>query len=368
MLFNMPPKNPLQSPFVNKILGSLERLSQNKFRLSAFLIGVFVVGFGLTYGVLTVANSKIEIKNPIPTPNEFANATPAPINEVVPEKGVYNVILLGYGGAGHEGSLLTDSIIITHLDTNSHKTTLITVPRDLWVPGNHKINAAGVQVGFQNVGTELTNVTGLPINYYVAVDFGNFSKLVDALGGITVDVPKTFDDPFYPILGEENNTCGKTESEINTLKAKYSGFNLEKQFTCRYEHLHFDQGQSNLDGATALKFVRSRHGDSDFGRSLRQIAVLKGVSQKLISFQAMGKANDIINALLGLVKTDLNAGIIKSLIGVIGDPNAYSVNQIQLTTDNVLNESKSSQGAYILIPKAGNFNFSGVRSFIKNSF
>lgn len=364
----MPSENLSRKLFTNKILGFLEHLSQNKVRLSAFLATVFIIGFSLTYGILTLANSKVEIKNPLSTVNEFAKATPAPINDVVPERGVYNVILLGYGGAGHEGSLLTDSIIITHLDTNVHKITLITVPRDLWVPGNHKINASGVQVGFQNVGTELTNVTGLPINYYVAVDFGNFSKLIDTLGGITVDVPKTFDDPFYPILGEENNTCGKSESEINALKAKYSEFNLEKQFTCRYEHLHFDQGQANLDGTAALKFVRSRHGDSDFGRSLRQIAVLRGITQKLISFQAMGKANDIINALLGLVKTDLNAGIVKSLIDVIGDPNAYNVNHIQLTTDNVLNESKSSQGAYILIPKAGNFDYTEVKSFISKSF
>lgn len=353
---------------VETILNFLERLSQNKLRLAGFLTGVFILGFGLTYLILTLTTSPIKIPNPLATQNEFAKATPAPVNEAVPEKGVYNVILLGYGGAGHEGSLLTDSIITVHIDTNTKKVTMITIPRDLWVPGDHKINAAGVQLGFQNTGTELTNVTGLPINYYVAVDFGSFAKLIDALGGITVEVPKTFDDPFYPILGEENNTCGKSEDEINTLKAKYSGFNLEKQFTCRYENLHFDQGQTNLDGVTALKFVRSRHGDSDFGRSLRQIAVLKGAATKLISFQAMGKANDIINSLMGLVKTDLNAGIIKTLIDVIGEPKTYTTNQIQLTTENVLSESKSSQGAYILIPKAGNFNFSEVKSYISKSF
>lgn len=351
---------------INSILSYFEKIAENKLVFGGLLTGIFFLGFLIMYLALTLG--KTVTQNPFSQVNEFSIATPAPVNQMVPEKGVYNFVLLGYGGAGHEGSLLTDSIIIVHLDTNSRKITLITIPRDLWVPGNHKINSAGVANGFQNVGTELTNVTGLPINYFVAVDFGNFSRLIDTLGGITADVPKTFDDAFYPILGEENNTCGFSGEEINTFKAKYSGFNLEKQFTCRYEHLHFDQGSTNLDGATALKFVRSRHGDSDFGRSLRQIAVLRGIFSKLSSFQSSGKINDIINSLLGLVKTDLNAGIIKTLVDIIGSPANYSFGQVQLSTDNVLTESKSSEGAYILIPKAGSFNFSQVKSLISKSF
>lgn len=336
-----------------------------KISIISLLVGIFLLGFFVTYSILNF--SKIKVKSPFPTPNNFANATPAPINQTVPEKGVYNILFLGYGGAGHDGSLLTDSIIVIHVDTNTHKAALITVPRDLWVPGNHKINASGI-TGFQNDGPVITNVTGLPINYYVAVDFGGFPKIIDDLGGISINVPVTFDDPFYPIIGQENNTCGMTEDQINALKAKYSGFDLEKQFTCRYEHLHFDKGPTNLDGATALKFVRSRHGDSDFGRSLRQLAVLAGIENKLISFQATGKLDDIINTLLNIVVTDLDAGIIKTLLSVLGDPKAYTIKQIQLTTDNVLTESTSSDRQFILIPKAGNFNFDGVKTFIKGSF
>lgn len=346
----------------NRIVTFFETLAKNRVRLAWVLTGVFVFGFGITYLVFTLVNSPTRQR--LPSDNGFAKATPAPVNEVVPEKGVYNILLLGHGGPGHEGSLLTDTIIIAHLDTNAKKVTLITIPRDLWVPEDHKINSAGVATGFQNIGTELTNVTGLPINYYVAVDFGSFAKLIDSLSGITVDVPVTFSDSFYPILGEENNTCGKTEEEIFTLKNKFSGFDLEKQFTCRYETISFDKGKAELDGKTALKFVRSRHGDSDFGRSLRQIAVLKGILNKLITFQAAGNINNIIGELNKLVRTDLNAGVIKTLIEIIGDPKAYQVNYIQLTTENVLREGKSSDGQYIIVPKAGNFNFSDVKSFI----
>lgn len=333
------------------------------------LFTIFAIGFGVPY--LAFNFGKIFVKNPfrqiLPTPNAYAKASPKPITQVNQSKGSYNVLLLGYGGSGHDGALLTDSMIVVHVDTNTKKIAFISIPRDFWVTGNHKINAAGIN-GFQNSGPVVQNVTGLPINYFVSVDFGGFEKIIDDLGGVNVNVPKTFDDPFYPILGQENNTCGFTNDQINSFKAQYSGFELERQFTCRYEHLHFDQGPANLDGASALKFSRSRHGDSDFGRSLRQFAVLTGIENKLLTFQATGKINDIINTLSQIVKTDLDAGTIKSLIQVFGDPKAYTTSQIQLTTDNVLNEGTASDGEYILYPKAGMFNYSEVQKYISNSF
>lgn len=343
---------------------TLNFFKQN-IRLIGVLLAVFVFGFNVTYfGLKTFTNTKgITI---IPTPNPYSQASPAPLNNASKEDGVYNILLLGYGGAGHAGSNLTDSIIVIHIDVNTKKLTFISIPRDLWVTGSHKINTSGI-AGFKNTGPVVQNVTGLPINYYIAVDFGGFSKIIDNLGGITVQVPATFDDPFYPITGEENNTCGKTEAEINALKAKYSDYSLETQFTCRYEHLHFGKGPATLDGATALKFVRSRHGDSDFGRSLRQFAVLTGISKKLISLQTMQKFDEIVATLMQIVKTDLNSGIVKTLIQVTGDPGGYKLSQIQLNTDNVLSSSTSRDGQYILIPKSGNFQFDGIKGYIKQN-
>lgn len=336
-----------------------------KITLGLLITGVFALGFTASY--LTLKLSKIFVKTPTPTPNSFAQASPKPIDQVNQKKGTYNVLLLGYGGAGHDGSMLTDSIIVVHVDTNSKKVSFVSVPRDLWVPGDRKVNAEGSINGFQNVGSTITSITGLPINYFISVDFSGFIKIIDDLGGINVQVPATFDDPFYPITGQENNLCGFTEDQVNTLKAKYSGYSLETQFTCRYEHLHFDKGPATLDGTTALKFVRSRHGDSDFARSLRQFAVLSGIGNKLISFQMANKFNDIVNTLSQIVRTNLDAGTIKSLVTILGDPKAYSIKQIQLTTDNILNQSTSGNGQFILVPKAGNFNFSGIKSYINSN-
>lgn len=343
------------------------KLNWQKILLGILMVGIFGLGFLITY--LSLKMSNVFVKNPFvsPTPNTFAQTSPKPIDETRSEKGVYNLVLLGYGGAGHDGSLLTDSIIVVHVDTNAKKIVFISIPRDLWYTGDHKINAEASINGFNNVGGAIKNITGLPINYFVMVDFGGFVKVINSLGGITSNVPATFDDPFYPIAGQENNTCGKTETEIQDLKNKYSGYNLETQFTCRYEHLHFDKGETNLNGDTALKFVRSRHGDSDFGRSQRQFAVLSGIGSKLISFQMANKFDDIVNTISQIVKTDLDAGTIKSLIEILGDPKAYSTKQIQLTIDNVLNEGKSNDGAYILIPKSGNLNYSGIKDYIKSN-
>lgn len=342
-----------------------QRLNWQNILISFLLVGIFALGFLISY--LSLKLSGIFVPKPTATPNIFAAATTKPIEQTNKQVGTYNILLLGYGGAGHAGSLLTDSMIVVHVDTNTKKVTFVSVPRDLWIPGNRKVNAEGSLNGFNNVGSTIASITGLPINYFVSVDFGGFTKIIDDLGGITAQVPATFDDPFYPITGQENNTCGFTNDQIDALKAKYSGYQLETQFVCRYKHLHFDKGPTNLDGTTALKFVRSRHGDSDFGRSARQFAVLQGIEGKLITLQAANKFDDIVNTIASIVKTDLDAGTIKSLVGIFGDPKTYSFNQIQLTTDNVLNSSTSSDGQFILVPKVGNFDFSGIQSYLKSS-
>jgi LCP family protein required for cell wall assembly len=344
------------------------KISKSQIKFILIYIGVFILGFALTYSILSY--SKI-FKNfthaTSGTPGAQSDINFAPANNVENEKGVYDTVLLGYGGAGHAGSLLTDSIIVVHVNTNTKTAALISIPRDLWVNGNHKINAEASINGFQNEGGVIKNVTGLNINYFVAVDFSGFEKLIDNLGGIAVDVPKTFDDYFYPIAGAENDTCGKTAEEIIALKAKYSDAALEMQFTCRYEHIHFDKGPVNLDGTTALKFVRSRHGDSDFGRSERQFAVLKGILAKLISLHALDKTAGTINILLSIIRTNLNPEQIGSLLEVVGDTGQYKITEIHLTTDNLLNEGKSADGAYILYPKAGMFNFTDIRNYISQN-
>lgn len=334
-----------------------------KIWVGLLCFGVFMLGFTLSY--LSFTFSKVFVKNKetsvTPVSDSYLKATPEALTN---PKGVFNILLLGYGGAGHSGGGLTDTIIAAHIDTNTKKYSLISIPRDLWVSGNRKINAEGSVNGFQNVGSTVQNVTGLVIDNFVSVDFANFSKIIDNLGGIDVEVPKAFTDSFYPVPGLENETCGVTAEQIADFHSKYSGFELEKQFTCRYEKISYAKGPATLKGTEALKFVRSRHGDSDFGRSARQFAVLTGIGKKLILLKSLNKLDSTVDLFSKMVRTDLTAGKIKSLIEAFGDTSSYTKNEIQLTTENVLNEGKSSDGQYILYPKAGSFNFSEIKSFI----
>jgi len=340
----------------------------SKFKLIALLVSIFLLGFSTTYLVLKKTSSARPSVSSTPTPqsknygNVFESASDTP-NQA---EGTFNAVLLGIGGAGHSGGQLTDSIIVVSVNSKTNKATLISIPRDLWVNGNRKINADVINVGYTGFESTLQGVTGLPINKYASIDFGGIIKLIDSLGGITVDVPKTFDDAFYPITGLENETCGKTAEEIASFHQKYSGFELEKQFTCRYEHLHFDKGQAKLDGATALKFARSRHGDSDFGRSERQFAILKGVVKKLSTQSPYKSIDDAYNSISKLLKSDLSLNETLKLFDLYGNPEKYTITEIHLTTENVLNQSKSADGQFILVPKAGNFNFSEIKKFISS--
>src|SRR5258708_2299804 len=93
--------------------------------IAAFLFGVLLAFLGSALAGSFIKNKSTITIKPSSTPVNFTKATPAPVNSNNPQKGVYNVLLLGYGGAGHDGALLTDSIIVIHVDTNNHKADMI---------------------------------------------------------------------------------------------------------------------------------------------------------------------------------------------------------------------------------------------------
>lgn len=341
----------------------IKKIKSDTRILALFLSSIFVLGFGFTYLVLNLANPAVKSGAQVSQENTFSQASPEPIE--TSKEGIFNVVFLGYGGGGHAGGGLTDSIIVVHVDSNAKKYLLISIPRDLMIQGGKKLNAEASVNGYIGTISAISGITGLSIDNYVAVSFSQFTKIIDNLGGIPVEVPTSFTDNLYPIEGRENDTCGKTEDEINALKAQYSDFNLEKQFICRYETISYQKGPANLNGTEALKFVRSRHGDNDFARSARQFAVLKGILVKLVSFRSLNKIDSTISALFEMVKTDLTLGKIKTLLEAFGDASVYKGTEIQLTTDNYLTEGKSG-GAYVLYPKAGNFNYSEIKRYISS--
>lgn len=314
--------------------------------------------------------------------------TPSPIRT---EK---NILLLGYGGGGHAGGKLTDTIMIASLRPEERTIALISLPRDLWVQlpilgetlSGWKLNAAfaigaddknyrfksehytGTHGGGALAKFAVTKVTGLPIDGYVAVDFASFVRTVDLVGGIDVVVEKTFDDYQYPIEGEEENTCGKSPEELLAIEATASAEVAEKLFPCRYEHLHFDRGLQHMDGETALKFARSRHSaqdGNDFGRSQRQKLVILALKDKMLDIRFLPKLPGFVGEMLGKLSTDVTLGDFTDLLAKKDEYNGYKIVNISLTDKNVLVSGRSSTGAYVLLPREGEEQFSGIQQFIE---
>jgi len=120
----------------------------------------------------------------------------------------------------------------------------------------------------------------------------------------------------------------------------------------------------HLDGVTALKYIRSRHSaeyGSDFSRGERAQAVLLGVGKKLLSQNLLEAQNPVLKQLAGLVATDITAVAMSQILQTLGNLSAYTIKYTNLTDQNVLVGGTGPKGAYILVPKAGNNDFSSVR-------
>jgi polyisoprenyl-teichoic acid--peptidoglycan teichoic acid transferase len=234
-----------------------------------------------------------------------------------------NILFLGIAGIDHEGPNLSDSILVASYDLKTNKLVTISIPRDVWSEAlRDKINSAYAYGeakkkggGFILAKAEVETIIGQPIHYAIAVNFSQFEDLINFLGGIDVNIENSFDDFAFPIPGvSENLACGHSESDIDTFTASFpTEEEIWKYFPCRYKHIHFDAGQSHMDGQTALNFVRSRHAigkeGTDFAREKRQQKIIEAVKNKLISFVKKPNLNqykkfyELTNK---LVKRDIN--------------------------------------------------------------
>lgn len=290
-----------------------------------------------------------------------------------------NVLLAGYGGAGHEGGYLSDIIQIAHFDFEKKQLSFISIPRDLYLVDTnqqgYKVNAlmaagmsknGGIEGGLELMRTSLSQIVGLPIKYYIGIDFVGFQRTIGyEFNNIEVNVSQTLEDSWYPIEGAQLDPCGYSNEEIAELTATYSGFELESKFECRYEHLLFEQGTVSMDGHDALAYVRSRHSSSDYDRSRRQVEVLTAIRDKLFKLEALKNIPKFYEALSQHVSTNLDLASTQYLAPLLVDANQFTIKEINLSPDNVLQSGTSNAGAFILIPKAGNNNWTELKSFIK---
>lgn len=299
-----------------------------------------------------------------------------------PPPPVHTFALLGYGGAGHDGGRLTDSIMVVRADEGTGQIALISVPRDSRVslPSHGsgqerfwKVNAAyaigsddrsypGKPAEFTGPGGggslamhALEQVVGFPIEYFVAIDFNGFRQVIDQLGGLPIYIDRSFTDPYYPIAGLEDDLCEKSEEEVEELTATLSGELLLHEFNCRFEELSFTRGQTVLDGETALKYVRSRHAGvdgGDFNRARRQRNLLLAVRDRVLSLGFISKIPQVVTSLTSHMQTNLPLDELGNYLARYQEFNDYQIVPIALTSDedNTLKIGVSRDGQSIVLP------------------
>jgi LCP family protein required for cell wall assembly len=264
-----------------------------------------------------------------------------------------NILFLGYGGPGHGGPYLTDSMLVLSIRPVSRTAVIISIPRDLVapipaLPANGSITARinlayaiGVdRQNFPNVrerwnsptgggdlaAATVAEVTGMPADYWVAVDFKAFRQVVDTLGGIDVAIPEPLDDPYFP-AGE----------------------------TTAYTHVHFDAGLQHLNGDRALEYARSRQTTSDFDRSRRQRLMLLAIQHRIDRLGGLPQFIGLVSALRDNVRTNLRPVELRQLAHTLAHIPQESIRQIGLDDRNVLVRRDLPDGTYVLSPREGSF-------------
>lgn len=388
-----------QSHFLSSQLRSFwQKISQPK-AIKWLLVGSFLSFVLIVTAMITFFYGSYQsmfVAAPVPKQSYDApSGSPVPTPTPDPDA-AFSVLLLGYGGGSHDGGYLTDTLIVAYINPKLAKVTLISLPRDLWVElpvtaetkKGFKINAAyavgrddkrypnkpeaftGPGGGGALAKAAVSEVTGLDISHFVAVSFNGFTKAIDTLGGITLAVPIAFDDSYYPIEANKNDTCELPEAEIAARTATMSGEKLEQSFSCRYEHLRFEKGSQQMSGELALKYVRSRHGvpsGGDFARSQRQKLVLAAVKNQIFNVNFIPKIIPFTTTLTADMQTDIPLEMLQTWIGRANELKTYSIDSTEITEKNVVSPGYSSDRQFVLQPKAGEFNWSEIHDFVQQA-
>jgi len=275
--------------------------------------------------------------------------------------GRVNVLVLGIDTRSSGWSGLTDTILVGSVSSLEGSSAMISIPRDFWLNlspyGSGRINAAYVYGGTQKDGrfdvqkgiefskAKIETVLGTKIPYWVVINFEGFKDVIDTLGGITLTVDAGFTDCAYPT-------------------PNYG-----------YKCINFKVGKQVLNGEKALEFARSRHGTAlgDFDRARRQQKVIVAVKEKIMSLNLLlnpGKLSKLYQQITTAVRTNASFGEIRKALEIASKFSDLSqVSSLVLDPASGLvyhPNNKDYGGAYVLVPKAG--NFSGIQAAVQKLF
>ncbi|MGD8464363.1 MAG: LCP family protein [Anaerolineae bacterium] len=233
--------------------------------------------------------------------------------------GYLNILLLGSDRRSDSGTWRTDTMIVVTVDAERNVVRLLSIPRDLWVniPGHgyDRINTADLwgELAHEGGGPDLVKQTiaqnlGIPIHYYVRVDFDGFMQIIDAIGGVDIDVE------------------------------------------CALEDIELTPGLQHMDGELALLYARSRITTSDFDRSRRQRKLLMALWEKGLSRDIIPRIPALWMAMNDAFETDIPLDQVVNLAYV----------GLQLRPNQIFSQSigpwqvenwMTPEGAAVLLPR-----------------
>jgi LCP family protein required for cell wall assembly len=217
----------------------------------------------------------------------------------------------------------TDTLLLLVADRATPRLAMVSVPRDLWVPipahGEERINAAFELGGSQTAKQTVSNLLGQPVDRYAVIGLQGVRDVVDAVGGVDITVAQAIHDDTYP-----TDDYG-------------------------FQTVDIPAGRQHMDGDIALKYARTRHQDSDFGRIARQQQILAAVRNALLSPVNWPRIPAVAVAVRQSIKTDLSLldaiAIGAAVLRQQGDPDRLVIDTALVTPVIGLD------GAYLLDPK-----------------
>ncbi|WP_338022889.1 LCP family protein [Bacillus kwashiorkori] len=229
----------------------------------ALVIGIGIYGWQLASKVASVTNEAHQQL-------QRGEKSERRINPVYPGKDNFSVLFIGVDERGGETLSRSDVLILATFNKDDKTIKMLHIPRDsrVEIPGYYvdKINHAHFLGGVDLAVDTVEHLFDIPVDYYVKLNFTAFIDIVDALGGVTVEVPFTFQ--------EMDSTDKKNAITLN-------------------------EGIQTLNGEEALAFVRMRKKDprGDFGRGDRQKQVIKAIIEKSASLSSITKYDDVLDGI-----------------------------------------------------------------------
>lgn len=199
-----------------------------------------------------------------------------------------NILVLGVDERdGDKGR--SDTMFVATIDESTKAVSLLSVPRDtrVKIPGYgwDKINHAYADGGSELSQKAVENLLGIPIDYYVTIDFAGFYKIVDAVGGVDVDVEKRmyYEDPYDELV------------------------------------IDIRPGLQHMNGKTAIQYVRYRDSEGDLGRIERQQKFIKAMFKQIASPSVITRIPGIIREVNSVLKSDLSTADMLNLAKIVND-------------------------------------------------